>query len=47
MLRDTAYMLKVLDVKDAKIGDVALAREIDVNELSFNQFAGYLVSSFT
>ena len=40
-------MLKVLDIKDASVGDVALSKEIEVTELSFNQFAGYLVSGKT
>jgi hypothetical protein len=44
-LRDVAYFEKVLDITDSEVSNKVLPREMDIDVLSFNQYAGYLVQS--
>lgn len=43
-LRDVSYYEKVLDITDKEISKKFLPREMEIDVLSFNQYAGYLVS---
>jgi hypothetical protein len=44
-LRDVAYYEKVLDITDSEISKKFLPREMDIDVLSFNQYAGYLLEA--
>ena len=41
--RDVGYYEKVLDITDCEISNKFLPREMSIDVLSFNQYAGYLV----
>ena len=41
--RDVAYYEKLLDITDSEISNKFLPREMTIDVLSFNQYAGYLV----
>ena len=42
-MRDVTYYEKVLDITDKEVSGKVLPKEIDLDVLSFNQYAGYLV----
>ena len=42
-----SFQEKVLDITDAEVSEKLLPRTADVNALSFNQYAGYLLHKTT
>lgn len=41
--RDVTYFEKVLDINDEEVSSKYLPRHVEIDVLSFNQYAGYLL----
>jgi len=41
--KENGYLLKVLDIKDDEVAEKTLPTEIEVTDLTFNQYPGYLL----